>query len=848
TRFSGELTSPGNLTYGASAVSVPGMAFAGSGAFVAEDPRGYYGNDQDEFDSCQEYAYETFYDVTNFWYEVGRDRHDYLRTLQMAFDPNLGDTAIGWARQDGSRAPFHDRAGAYDVLPSFRNVYRNRFLDLPPTPAIAGGGIVTATGTPVATPPNLRLSMRDYSDFGAFVIQKLEAAEQVVIDKDMKFYFDHYQNLTVEAVQEPGFGFVDREPSDDPDPSETYQVLNPTSPSSSPFEVTTTAPDEAIAITGQVPLFFSGSKPMRRMFAAELDELYDLQVEKDRLVEEWSRLDRKYAGSGWTIQDLLEAYEIDEFQVEIGSAGTGTCCGPMEFELTSGEDDSDGDFVSTTTLSGGPSVGEPETFLEGENLDRKRVLDGFIGVYAMANEMGCLGTAPTHCDFSPKEFALEAVSHAVEEQQTAYEECVALLPSPFTENLGQTRWLIDPEADTQFADDPAMQTIVDTFKQGEGAGLWTLIDATFACAVEIPSPIRGVDLEDVLADTQYCQSRKVDYQRVLANFLAQAELSAEKAAARERLAEIGDLRDPDTGEIKRPGRVTSWAEDKGGKYFGLSMAYNYGFDTDVDDDLCNFDLIAGGDFAATVTILTSNRSLIDVAAWVRMRDQEIELRSSIMGQDLFTEVNLSADDLPDGQTLGFDAFSFVRGDRSRRSDLAGWDQRFMLGPVPLSLELGVGGALGYAFDLEGEMKPGGATEKGIDLCPEMGLTSTIRPYVAAYGFLEVAIDIGVAAAGIRGELNIMELSTPVEIDISLEAVDAQTDLGIDLALGVGMSVHADFETLSGRTAVFGEIGPCPFCKRVERDVIRWDGFQFRKTIFAQDYAVSVNDLMLGLPE
>ena len=63
---------------------------------------------------------------------------------------------------------------------------------------------------------------------------------------------------------------------------------------------------EAAGITGLVPSEWTDGLVRRRMFAAELDEFYDLQIEKDRLVEEWFALDRHYAGSDWSVDELIQ--------------------------------------------------------------------------------------------------------------------------------------------------------------------------------------------------------------------------------------------------------------------------------------------------------------------------------------------------------------------------------------------------------------------------------------------------------------------------------------------------------------------------------------------------------------
>src|SRR5262249_54170040 len=133
------------------------------------------------------------------------------------------------------------------------------------------------------------------------------------------------------------------------------------------------------------------------------------------------------------------------------------------------------------------------------------------------------------------------------------------------------------------------------------------------CFVEVQPQMSASQMHSIADQTDECRSRIPVYQAMLTEFLDDVALHEAKA----RLASIPELVDPDTGEIVKPGRSASWDEHKGSKYFGLGMRYDYAFDTDVDHNVCNFDLVAGGDFSADVDILTKKLELVDVAAWVR---------------------------------------------------------------------------------------------------------------------------------------------------------------------------------------------------------------------------------------
>lgn len=815
TSFAGELTSPANQFYGTS-LFPSGQAPAdvqGAGSLSAEDPRGVWQGGGEEFASCQEYSHDSYYEVTNFWYEVGHDRHDHLRTFEIAFGPWLSHGSIGTRHTNGSQ--FTDVSGD-GVLPSHRTVHRNRFFDLPG----AAGPVLVWGGKAGNGPPDLRNALGAYDPLGAEIVEAVEAnGEQGT--KDMEFYQEYFDNMTVEAVPALGLSLETGDDGGGAGPANVFTIGDGDDGELGYADAG--GSDPLIAITGQVPLAFAGGKLMRRMFSAELDELYDAQQEKDRLVREWTALDRHFAGSGWSIQDLLD--ELDpELGLSVGGPG-GICCGPapLGYAVAGGDDDDPepGPFFETTA----PPPPDSGVHLTEESAARKVVLDALLAVYEKAMDAGCLEAGVTYCDFSVKEFALEAIPNVNEEQQEAYEECLAILPPPFTENLGATRKIVDPVADTASVAIP--DALDDEYDD--------LVD--MQCFVEVSEQMSASHMHSIAEQTEICRGMIPIYQTMLTAFMADVALHEAKA----RLASIPELLDPDTGEIVKPGRSASWDEHKGSKYFGIGMRYNYAFETDVDDNVCNFDLVAGGDFSSDVDILTANLELVDVAAWVRTGEEFVDVHAEVLGIALFSALHV--DGMEDGETVGID---FARTDNRKTADVAGLTTNFFLGPIPMSLSVGAGGGIGYRFQMNGSLTAFEGNEESVDICPELVLDATLEPYVGVYGFIEVAIDIVIARAGVRGEVTILELSIPVTLDLSLAAVSAPAPQYVDLEFGVGMSVATRFESLSGRISAFGELGPCPLCVRLEKTIVRWDGFRWDETLYDQDYDVSVGDLAMVL--
>ena len=855
TRFVGELTSPANQFYGMSILSDSQLD-----EYAIQDSRGSWPLNGEEFHWCKEYAYEKYFDVTNFWYEVGRDRHNHLRTFEIAFGPAGEDSSIGTHRLEGEILAGEDFLDINDnpVLPSERLVHRNRFLDLPTA------NVVNLPSGPIQLGVDLRDSLREYSDLGETIVSAIESASSVMVTKDMAFYKDHFDNLTVEGRPKIGGWDVPLSGNNgDDDDRELIAADDKTvvveAEDDGPVYQAPGGPDELLAITGQVPTEFSGPKVMRRMFSTELNELYDLQRTKDLLVKQWFNIDKHYRGSGWTIFDLLDEMALDltadipdkgdnndleaSDSLRVDDGGDGICCGD-ELQNKAVEGDDEPPVGTNKVIVQLPSG--TNSNLSPESAARKSVLDGLIEVYTKAMDSslgvggGCLGDAPTYCDFSVKEFALNAVTHAVNEQQDAYNECISLFPSPLHHNLGETRVIIDPEADIAFIPENE-RTFLDS--EDDLYIPWTdVLNYGIDCTIIVPDTLTATALEQIAETTEYCKSQIPAYKAELASFLEAYEEQKLKAEAMERLSQIPELIDPDTGEVKQPGISSSWDEQKGSKYFGLGMHYQYAFEGNVGNEICDFDIVAGGEFSADFDILTKTIKLISAAAWVRTAggggpgDEAVDFHAELLDVPLFTPQKVPSLQVGDAVKI-----EFLEAGGSKGIAEGGAEFNFFIGPVPCSVEVGAGGELGYEFSLEGDAALVENNNDGaIDICPRVIVDGRLEPYVSVHGFMEVAIDVIIAEAGIRGSLLIVKAGVPVDIYARLEADDENEP--IDLEFEIGMTVSASFETLSGNIEAYASLGPWD----ISKTIVQWDGFRMEKELFSQGYSVSVRDLTAAL--
>ncbi len=892
--FAGELTSPANsFAYGPSLfedgrVVGPGVATH----ITAVDPRPYWGQHL-SFDSCQEYAWQSYSELGYFWYALGADRHDPVRALELAFTGN-GYAAIGKEHLDGTG--FRDAEGN-QVLPSERFVPRNAFVVLPKRPRRPGQSAVTGS-------PSLHRALDLYeSGAGKWIVTAVRNARDKRVTKDMAWYEEYWNNMTVErrpptVVEDPTWELDTGGGGGSPE-------LGYHAPGEDGGDGLEAAyldrgdQNERTRITGAVPTEFSEGKVMSRMFAAELDELYELQRKKDKLVREWAELDVHFEGSGWDIQTLIDEEELDlSARLDTGASTLdhavaalpgGTCCGGSAIVAAGSGGGVGQGAVPTLELT--PPEPEPYRSLSAESAARARVLDELIAVYAEAKQAGCLDRKPTPCDFSPAEFLGEAIPHAVEEQQAKYDECIALLPYPFDDNLGEERAILEADHDIRRALGENGRQTTATAHPNLHAVVEEIHEIAAGCVFTVPTTMTPAGLRFVQARTASCLDRKPAYHDKLAELTRMVTTLRAIQRAKKAVASIEQLVDPDTGELQRPGALKSWSQDAGNDYFGLEMGYTFGYDTKVAEDVCAFDVMAGGDLRAVAKVLKQPVELLEFQGWVRTDTPSVRLGVEYLGSSFFE--GLQRDGASHGETTaihfaqegpGLD----VEGPRTPPIPV-------VIGVVPITVGAGIAGKVGVrisvkdsffdhydedydsadsgthtidpnwwhegppsdpvpdwahaVLDEDAQLRAQAYADKfntwarraeDFDLCPELRLEGNLGPYVRVEGFAEAAIDGVIASVGVRGAVTIVDAQVGADLDMGL-AVDRDP---LDMTFYAGMGTSAELTTLSGSIRLFAKLGRRRGLK-AELPLVRWNGFSMDHTLFEDQYQISVLDLILA---
>jgi hypothetical protein len=142
--------------------------------------------------------------------------------------------------------------------------------------------------------------------------------------------------------------------------------------------------------------------------------------------------------------------------------------------------------------------------------------------------------------------------------------------------------------------------------------------------------------------------------------------------------------------------------------------------------------------------------------------------------------------------------------------------RFMLGPIPISVQLGAQGSVGVRYF--------------VGLSP-IKASAQVIPTVNARVYAQAGIDIVVASAGVGGQLRLIDLSIRIGADLTLR------QNGSGLAIDEHFYAQNELTMLSGSLYVYAEVyvprfGIPPWTKKhYEWDLWKWKGLQVKGYLF-----------------
>ncbi len=535
-------------------------------------------------------------------------------------------------------------------------------------------------------------------------------------------------------------------------------------------------------------LGFADNGVIRRRLDAELDELQQFQRKLVELTRQWARANRRFPGTGWTVEGA--GLEEEENSLDL-----------IAIPPPQNPGFSESLAVPPVQAVPAPSPGGISNFagIDAETVVRKRILDEMIEVILYLDSQQCSAPGLTPCDWSPRFLVDDLRNRFGDEQDQAYEWC-----NDFTGGNLQNVLNLDI-----------------TFVEAED-------HPEFNCKVTTGNSITAAQLEGLENQVADCRQAQID--------LAEQR---EVDAALNRVKEIEELVDPSTGDIQAPGIERSGGEVLGNEYFGCGYEWGFGFISGINADICQIVIEAGGNAKAWASVFLNEVILVDALANVNTLTREVDLYAKVISKNIFTPRDLFEPvdiDVPEIEPLDFS----ISTDLSTSQRVQVFKTVIVFVVVPVSVAAGVAGNVGAEFGLDVYANP--ADNNG---CPSASIDGRIEPYAGVDGYIEAGIDILIASAGIRGNLNIITASVPFTAGLGVEVLSLSLDPA-DYQLTVNTALDLEISTLSGSIQGYASLGPCPFCLTGEFDFVSWPGVTFERNIFDHEYVVNMDDLFVAL--
>jgi len=339
-----------------------------------------YKKNDAQIESCEEYAFEKYLDISEFTRRVGGARGDHLEAVKIAFGPASEVASIGTRHLSSPELRGRDKRVFGKLLLGERP--RSVFADIPLNPAVKGH-------LAVPNAPVLPKALLKMPGAGAY-IAKIYAVPTKVPNTwaQHKKYMDELLYIPPSGPLPIAAG-----PPQPNDPGGLKAALGTTSD----------------------PI------PKRKRIAKELDELYDLQERFKALWDDWARLNELYRDSGWTDAEL-DGDDADS------NGGGG-------FGLVGGFQAAPPAPKPANTIIAQPPAPPPAPTLPApldlpisnnnsqETFARRKVLKAMMDLMDEANEEGCFEPGMTACDWSPKLFSSAVRNTFADEQDAAFEKC-----------------------------------------------------------------------------------------------------------------------------------------------------------------------------------------------------------------------------------------------------------------------------------------------------------------------------------------------------------------------------------------------------------------------------------------
>jgi len=186
------------------------------------------------------------------------------------------------------------------------------------------------------------------------------------------------------------------------------------------------------------------------------------------------------------------------------------------------------------------------------------------------------------------------------------------------------------------------------------------------------------------------------------------------------------------------------------------------------------------------------------------KDAYIRANVRVIGNTIYSRVHLARY----GEAIGI-------GDTvSRVADLARASATYPVGPIPVTVTVGVNGLVGLSYF-------GGITPTG-------SIQAVARPFVGAHAYGKAAVDFGFVGVGAGVDVTMMEAYLPISGALNLAPNFVQSE--VEWGFAWNYNVRSELDMLSGRIFLFSFFDFVFGRKTFTYPLFSWPGFQLSKTL------------------
>ena len=261
----------------------------------------------------------------------------------------------------------------------------------------------------------------------------------------------------------------------------------------------------------------------------------------------------------------------------------------------------------------------------------------------------------------------------------------------------------------------------------------------------------------------------------------------------------------------------------GKPFYSADTSCGGGTPCGVEQRICRFNGAINATADARASLFGFDITLLDAKVTAYAEDNakhggngaHLDAHFTLLGNELFTQEVTNGINQPSAPT-----YNIARpvADTSASYPDPPLEMGFMVGPIPVTLEAGM--SLGAGIDLASRGVVDDTCAAAAGTQPHFSLSAALNPHVQADAFGQAGVDLAVVEAGVRINLNLVQVGLPVGFGMTVDGPTTTLDAKADLTLAA----------LSGNVAIFAEVHYVVETDDYELPIFSWNGISSSRSL------------------